>query len=223
MRNIATMNDATTSPSVMTERTYSGISLSERTALRRERFVDAGINLFGSLGYQATTMRMLTAETGLTNRYFYESFATMEDLLAACYEKLMNDFRHRLQSVLEAASNAEEPARRIRPGLTCFFDAMANPKFARITHSEVLGVSERIDKLYSRYSADFAAMMMEYLTSAGKSKIQDDSSQMQYVGAALTGSLINAAIVWMRSNYATPMDEVVDATLKVFIGTVNML
>lgn len=62
----------------------------------------------------------MTAQTELTNRYFYESFSNLEDLLVACYEKLMDDFRLRLEEELERASKYSEPSQRIRPGLNCF-------------------------------------------------------------------------------------------------------
>lgn len=203
------------------ERTYSGISISERIAFRKAQFVEVGIELFGTIGYQATTMRLLTAKTGLTNRYFYESFSNLEDLLVASYEKLMDDFRTRLQLVLTDANEQTDPALRIRPGLVCFFEAMKNPKFARITHTEVLGVSERVDRLYSRNTADFASLMMEHLTSSISHPLLLSNTQMQYIGAALTGSLINSAMVWVNSKYEISIEEIVDVTLNVFVGTVS--
>ncbi|MAI63781.1 MAG: hypothetical protein CL600_02680 [Alteromonas sp.] len=223
MHNMSAMKNTSISCEAATERTYSGISMSERIALRRQRFIEAGISLFGTVGFQSTTMRMLTAQTELTNRYFYESFTNLEDLLVACYEKLMDDFRLRLEEELERASKYSEPSQRIRPGLNCFFTSMADPKFARITHAEVLGVSERVDRLYSRCSADFAALMMSYLTSSVSDKKQLSDTQMQFIGAALTGSLINSALVWVNSQYEASIDDVIDASLAIFNGTVNQL
>lgn len=223
MHNMLTMKNNSLTSEASTERTYSGISMSERIVLRRQRFIEAGILLFGTVGFQSTTMRMLTAQTELTNRYFYESFSNLEDLLVACYEKLMDDFRLRLKEVLEKARGNSEPSQRIRPGLECFYRAMSDPKFARITHAEVLGVSERVDRLYSRCSADFAALMMSYLTSSLPDTKQLSDTQMQFVGAALTGSLINSAMVWVNSQYQANIDDVIDTSLAIFIGTVNQL
>lgn len=103
MHNMSAMKNTSISCEAATERTYSGISMSERIALRRQRFIEAGISLFGTVGFQSTTMRMLTAQTELTNRYFYESFTNLEALLVACYEKLMDDFRLQLEEELERA------------------------------------------------------------------------------------------------------------------------
>ena len=221
MRTIQSMNESVSTQPTSSERTYSGVAISERAAYRRERFIQAGITLFGSEGYQAATMRKLTAESGLTNRYFYESFQSMEDLLIACYESLMIDFREKLKAELDNASN--DPEKRIRAGLTCFFTAMSEPEFARITHGEVLGVSARVEAVYSRYTADFADLLMGYLSPQGESVSARDSTQREFVGAALAGAVVNAGIVWVRSRYAASLEDVVDATLTVFLGTANLL
>ena len=202
-------------------RTYSGIAASERAVARRQRFIAAGIELFGSIGYHATTMRTLTAATGLTNRYFYESFATMEELLMACYEKLMDDYRARLNQVLYEADDGLEL--RCRAGLRCFFEAMADPCFARITHIEVLGVSPRVDDLYIRSTNEFAALMMGFLDQAGVPLAAHDPRQMEIVGSALAGAVIHTGALWVRSRYATPVEVVVEAALKVILGTVSQL
>jgi len=204
-----------------TERTYSGIAVTERAAARRHRFIEVGIELFGTVGFHGTTMRTLTATTGLTNRYFYESFETMEDLLVACYEHLIGDYRAHLSEVLSDADADVEA--RTRAGLTCFFEAMANPRFARITHSEVLGVSPRVDALYMQSVADFAALMMDFLGRAGVPVAAHDPREMQLVGTALAGSVIQTGMLWVHSRYELPIELVVESNVKVILGTVSQL
>jgi AcrR family transcriptional regulator len=203
------------------ERTYSGIAVTERAASRRQRFIEVGIELFGTVGFHGTTMRTLTAATGLTNRYFYESFETMEDLLVACYEQLVGDYRANLSDVLSREEAGVES--RTRAGLTCFFEAMANPRFARITHSEVLGVSPRVDDLYMQSVADFAALMMDFLGSAGVPISAHNPQEMQLVGTALAGSVIQTGVLWVYNRYELPMELVVEANVKVILGTVSQL
>lgn len=216
------MNDESTflneSPA---ERTYSGIGVTERVATRRQRFIEAGVGLFGTVGFHGTTMRMVTAATGLTNRYFYESFRTMEDLLAACYEQLIGDYRAHLSEVLSRTAGGVEP--RTRAGLTCFFEAVANPCFARVTLSEVLGVSPRVDELYMQSIADFAALMMDFLANAGVPISAHDPEEMRLVGTALAGSVMQTGVLWVHNGYSLPIDLVVDANMRVILGTVSQL
>ncbi len=197
------------------ERTYSGISLTERTAARRQRFIEAGIELFGTIGYNATTVRKLTAITELSNRYFYESFESMEDLLIACYDALMDDFRENLQQTLIDSNETLDS--KIHNGLTCFYTAMSDPKFARITHTEVLGISSRVDGMYHNKMTEFAQFMMNYLQDSKAAPFSP--FQKSLVGAMLVGGVTHAGMVWVRSGYEQPIESVVEAVKKVFLGT----
>ena len=80
-------------PDLGVGRTYAGESLSERTARRRQQFLDAGLQVFGTTGYRTATVRQLCKQAGLTDRYFYESFASTEDLLVAVYEREFDELR----------------------------------------------------------------------------------------------------------------------------------
>ena len=198
------------------ERTYSGISITERVAQRRQAFIDAGIELFGTVGFQATTMRMLVGATGLTNRYFYESFDNMETLLIACYEQLMERFKAKLTAQLANADNAAEA--KIHAGVTCFFEAMTDKHFARITHSEVLGVSARVDKVYGIHMASFASLMMEYLYTPDN---DNQNKSLPYLGAGLVGAIMHAGVAWARQRDSVPVAVAIEATATIFKGTLR--
>src|ERR1700710_181396 len=77
-------------------RAYGGLALEDRVAARRARFIEAGIELFGTQGFRAATVRGICAAAGLTDRYFYESFASLEALLAEVYRTLTHGFATRL-------------------------------------------------------------------------------------------------------------------------------
>lgn len=206
-----------TSPSTH-ERTYSGIAITERTAQRRQAFIDAGIELFGTLGYQATTMRTLVSSTGLTNRYFYESFDNMEALLIACYEQLMERFKAKLTTQLESVENTNE--KRVKAGVICFFEAMTDKHFARITHSEVLGVSPQVDKVYSVHMASFAALMMDYLYTPDEGQ---KNEMLPYLGAGLVGAIMHSGVAWARQRDRVPVTVAIEAVVTIFNGTLREL
>src|ERR1700760_2964539 len=77
-------------------RSYGGLAREERVAARRARFIEAGVELFGTHGFRGATVRGVCAAAGLTDRYFYESFPTLEALLAAVYGSLRDAFAERL-------------------------------------------------------------------------------------------------------------------------------
>jgi AcrR family transcriptional regulator len=72
-------------------RDYDGKTAAERIAERRERLIDAGVELFGERGYAATSIRAVLQQSGLRDRYFGESFADLDSLLAAVYSRLIDE------------------------------------------------------------------------------------------------------------------------------------
>ncbi len=61
-------------------RQYGGIDADQRRKERREKFLAAGLEAFGTLGYAKATIKGICQLAGLTEPYFYESFENKEDL-----------------------------------------------------------------------------------------------------------------------------------------------
>lgn len=202
------------------ERPYAGQDHAERVAQRKQRLIEAGIEQFGTLGYHGTTMRTLTAASGLTNRYFYESFESLEDLLIACYCHLMDQYRLRLTKILDGAGPGLES--RLERGLRAFFEEMRNPHFARVTQVEVLGVSPRVDALYGRYMRDFGHLTIAAITTPERlgSLGKRDADILAF---ALTGAMSAAAAYWMRTQYRDSIDRMIANTKMVLMGTAQQL
>ena len=74
-------------------RTWRGQTTQERQSERRDRLIEAGIELFGTRGYANTPVKAICEEAGLTERYFYEAFEDREALLDQIYEILIADCR----------------------------------------------------------------------------------------------------------------------------------
>ena len=211
----------TSRPKKVPERLYAGQELAVRVKQRRQQFIDAGIEQFGTVGYHATTVRTITAAAGLSNRYFYESFPTMEDLLMACYQQLTDDYRRRLATVLTEAPEELEP--RVRAGLRCYFEQLRNPHYARITLVEVLGVSTQVDALYVRSIREFGKLIAENIARFGAPTDAVSKRELEIVGVALAGSLTTTGGLWMRTRYRDSIDTLLEATLHIVIGTARHL
>lgn len=65
---------------------WSGVPLHDRPALRRGELVAAGVQLLGDEGGPALTVRAVCRKSGLTERYFYESFADRDEFVRAVYD-----------------------------------------------------------------------------------------------------------------------------------------
>lgn len=125
-------------------RTWRGQSLEERRAERRERLIEAGIELFGTRGYQRSSVKAVCEKAGLTERYFYEAFDDREALLAGIFGILVADTRDATLAAIEGST--EDIYTRLELGLRAFFAALTeDPRRARIQEIETVGVSESLE------------------------------------------------------------------------------
>ena len=92
-------------------RSYGGKTAEERAQDRRARLVDATIALLAEHGEAGTTMTAICARAGLTERYFYESFAHREDALLAALDHVCEQ--------IAAAAGGPSSRRRARPRSGC--------------------------------------------------------------------------------------------------------
>jgi AcrR family transcriptional regulator len=92
-----------------------------KSARTRSAIIDAALSLFREKGYDATTMRAIAAEAGVSvgNAYYY--FASKEHLIQALYDRAQMEHRAAAQPVLD---NERELGARIAGVLTAWLDTM---------------------------------------------------------------------------------------------------
>jgi AcrR family transcriptional regulator len=125
------------------------MSQDERRAQRRSQLIGAAIEVYGERGYRQATVKAVCEAAGLTERYFYESFANSEDLLIASY----NAVTYSVFGEIRAAAESAGPTRieRARAMLHAYFAALQrDPRSARVFLVEIRGVSRAVDKGASR-------------------------------------------------------------------------
>ena len=199
-------------------RAYGGLSPQDRASARRQRLLDAATTLFGNQGLRATTVRGVCNAAGLTDRYFYESFASLEALLAAVYLRLLARLRAALAQAAGQVPATAGTAARFTAGYGAWFDFVRHPGHARILLAEVLGVSPAVDALYEGGMAEFADALAAPLADAGASP-----ERCALVARALVGAVVQVAKMWLSSGYQAPRDVVVGSCVLVAVGTVQAL
>ncbi|HWC22801.1 MAG TPA: TetR/AcrR family transcriptional regulator [Flexivirga sp.] len=185
-------------------RPYAGASREARQSARRERLIDAGIALFGTSGFRAATVGGVCDTAGLNKRYFYESFATLEDLLCAVYEVVVADLKQSLFS-----RGGDDPLAVVRGFIDGFLGwVQDNPVRSRVHLFEVLGVSERVDGLYRSYARSVGDELCDRL--AATIGVTVDGRQRRFLGDALVGAGIQIAVDWVISDYDPPREQLLD-------------
>ncbi len=196
-------------------RSYGGKTREQRLAERHEKLLDAGLELFGTVGYAATTIPMLCAAAGLNPRYFYEAFGTREALLLAVYDR---DVARVLASVVTALDGAPaDVSVRMEIGLRTFVTGvLADERAARINYFEMVGVSPQLDarrRAVLRLYADFITAQIEQFAPdrpvpGGDRRL----AAVAFVGA-VDGLIVDALSGGERVN----IDRIVATLLETFL------
>lgn len=198
-------------------RVYAGENPAERTARRRQQFMDAGLQIFGSTGYRTATVRQLCRQAELTDRYFYESFDTMEDLLIAVYRQQFDQLQQVVLVKLMDAEPGSNVMSTVRAGLDALFDMASDPCVARVCWLEVLGVSPRVDETYMRTFTGFADLVINFARQRFPHwQIDDDEARM--LGLALIGAVSQTVTHWVLGHYRESKQTLLSATSRVFDG-----
>lgn len=199
---------------------YAGRTRDQRRAERRVRLVDAGIEVIGTRGHGGATVRAICRAAGLTERYFYESFADREALLSAVYLHLVEALRERVTAAV-APLVADESALRddaVRAGVRAFFTALRDdPRVARIVLFEAVNISASLTELNRAVEAQFVTNLR---TAAHRHDPRGRLSEEQeaLVAAGLFGAGVNIAMRWFLDDYRQPLEEVVESTVLIYQG-----
>jgi AcrR family transcriptional regulator len=201
-----------------TGRSYRGLTLEQRTAERRERFLEAGLNVFGNEGFHAATVRKICKEAGLTDRYFYESYNSMEALLIEVYERCLQSIMMRVQSTLLTVNKTEAPDQLLRELLGHFFTEMEDPRVAKVCMFEAEGVSDRMHNLYNDYICRFVTILLSASqTYTDKWPLSDEESEV--LGNAIVGGIIQATRNWALNDYHLSKESMIKGIIVMFLGT----
>ncbi len=186
-------------------------------ARRRQQFLDAGLQIFGTTGYRSATVRMLCKQAELTDRYFYESFGSLEDLLIAVYLQQLEQLQQAVLARLVTTSEDSDVMATVRSGLSVLYDMAEQPCVARVCWLEVLGISPRVDATYTRTFSGFAELVVSFARLRfPKWRIDDDEARM--LGLALIGAVSQTVTHWVLGDYRESKQLLLSVSTRVFEG-----
>jgi AcrR family transcriptional regulator len=182
------------------------MSQDERRAQRRSQLIAAAIEVYGERGYRQATVKAVCEAAGLTERYFYESFANSEDLLIASYYAVTYSVFGEIRQS-GAAPNATR-AERARAMLRAYFGALQrDPRSARVFLVEIRGVSRAVDKAFD---ASLRRIGEEVSRIAGPEAGEPDP----LLQAGVVGGVIHIALRWIEDDYTPGIDSVIDSAMR---------
>jgi len=188
-------------------RTYAGVSDSDRLAERRRRLIAAAIQVYGEVGFKNASVKSVCLAAGLTERYFYESFANSEAMLLATYDAVNADY---IAMIRAAGAEVADPMRRPEAMFSAFFLGLKQePRAAHLFLVEVRGVSPAVDAAITRWLDRFGDLIAEALNAA-------DADRLLIRGTV--GGLLHLAIAWLEAGAAAPVERVIAQAFALCTG-----
>lgn len=178
-----------------TRRSWAGTTLDDRRAKRREQLVAAGIDLLGTEGAAAVTVRAVCRGAKLTERYFYESFEDREALLRGVHSAVADEARDAIAAAV--AEGPPEPlavAERAVAAFTSFLqeDARRGRVLLSESFAEVVLAQHDLELVPA-----FAALLVEQIAALPDAP---DATDAQLSALALLGALRVLYLAWLRGD-----------------------
>lgn len=191
---------------------WAGVSPADRRAERRSLLIDAAYSLFGEGGDAAVSVRSVCRASSLNSRYFYESFAGVDDLLGAVYDRVAAALARELAA---AMANAPEHERaRLRAGIRAVLQfSSADPRRGRILFTEA-----RTNPVLAERRNKAQDQLRELVLSEAQRSVPESDPLAWEVGAAMyAGSMAELAQQWLTGNLGGDLDAVVDHAVRLLM------
>jgi AcrR family transcriptional regulator len=196
-------------------RRYAGKDPEERAAERRARLLDAGLELFGTIGFAAASIEAICAGARVSTRTFYELFATKERLILAVDARIVERTAERIGLALAGAGAGVSD--RVTVGLTAYAAGFVeDPRTARVHFFEVLAVVADSDQ-HRRVTGD---QLMELFLGQGEEMMAVGlipRRDLTITSGALLGATRYAMTDWAISDGAYPMNDVIDELVRLYM------
>ena len=194
-------SDATTRP-------YKGVPAEQRIAERRAKLVQAGLELFGTRGIAATRVDDVCAEAGLTKRYFYESFASLDELAVAAVDEAIGAL-----ALVVVPAVAEHGWRNPRPVFDAFAAGLlADPRTVRllITETQHPALAAKRQQLIE------LAVDLWLEADQGTDPAPEHLAPQRLLAHAMAGAAGEVALAWGNGRIDLSLDEMIGHLVRIF-------
>ncbi|MEM7138586.1 MAG: TetR/AcrR family transcriptional regulator [Myxococcota bacterium] len=205
-----------------TGRRYGGQTPSQRADARRDRLLEAALELFGTKGVANTQIAALCGAAGISPRDFYKSFPTRPALMAALYDRLIADVASQVQRAVDGAPPSLEA--KVRAGAKAFLGAyLDDPRVGRVVCLEVASAEKELGGRPRKAMHLFVDLARTELTSLrGKSRAPAGVSSLRLL--AMTGA-INELVIETLTSPKPPsrrrLESEVTELILLFVGHIE--
>jgi AcrR family transcriptional regulator len=187
-------------------RPFRGVSAAERLQSRRRRLVEAAFDLAGTRGAASLGVGEVCAAAGLTKRYFYESFESIDQLGAAVVDYAIDVMVELTEPFRPGSAGGS-----VHAGIKAFIDALLDDRrLARVLITETQAGS------LSRFRGRIVEVAVASLLPLDQVADTESLDRRRFVAYAQIGALGEICSAWHQGVVAMGRDELVDQLVDLF-------
>lgn len=194
---------------------WAGVPPDDRKAARRDLLLDAALELLGTEGWKATTVRGVCQAARLNPRYFYESFDDLDALIVALYDRLMRELAGQLRAAVAGAG--DDRRAQVRAAVECtvrFVDD--DRRRGRVLYVEALG-NEALNR--RRVETSLAVVEAVEQDAAERHGPVAHGEPTGRLGAAvLVGGFSEALVAWLDGRLRMSRRRLIEEATELFLA-----
>ncbi|WP_439638518.1 TetR/AcrR family transcriptional regulator [Nevskia sp.] len=222
-KNTPPPDNAPAAPATRAVSRLKGMPMAARVAQRRALLLEAALVAFGTRGYHAVTVREICTGARLTERYFYESFKSLEALFSALYLMLNEQLKGATLAALMAAQikTAASPDREridalAGAGLRVLLEFIRDdPRRARVMLIDAISISHGVGELAGQITREYAELTRRFIEQLFPGA-ETRGIDIGVIATGLLGANIHIATQWVRDGFRPSFDVVLRNNLAIY-------
>lgn len=206
------------------DRVYRGMNPAQRRAHRRQRIIEAALELYGTDGYGSTSILELCRSAGVATMQFYEEFPSSEDVLGAVHDEIVAMSMSEVSRALERSEDDSRSQTHACISAYCQF-LLADPRRAKILCIETVGVSLKLEalrlKAIEQYADVLLSMYREVATENGCKVSEPEMAKVRYIAISICGGINQAIVSWFLDPTHPPIEDLIDALTDAMFAVVE--
>lgn len=202
------------------DRVWRGSTLEQRSDERRERLMVAGLEIFGTTGYQSSTVSGICSAAKVSTRTFYELFDQRADLLEAVYTRVTDQIRAEIEHLpTPTAAGVEAWARDAVRAVVG--PLLADLRACQVIEIEVVGLTPQIEERRRQTTLAIAQALdaVQLALADPKAKRQQTSAGRALVGIFVVGGISECLVAHLRTDAGVrrPADDLLEVMTEIIL------
>lgn len=201
-------------------RPFRGIPADERRAARRVRLIEAILDVINRDGLAGLKVSAVCHQAGLTERYFYESFANRDEALIATLAEFGRETYTKALTALETAPLDFEVRSRL-VAATLLDALLDDPRKAR-AYAEAIG-AEAVRDVRMAYTRTYARLLTDNIIAVYGLDPARDARLLEVPSVILMAGCSEMVAHWVAGEFSLSREELLDQVSRMCVAVADQV